>query len=155
MWDVEKDAVTNFDFSSEKLPGTEYGLIRHKDDSDGKQPTARYRRYPSNVQWDPEDARLMALEIYLHHQKLELSASSAADDKTYDLLLTSRGVGDGDSTIAGGHMSTARDATTVNQEDLVRDVLLYARFAYGTVNTCCFACYSFAVWRRLQCSLQT
>ncbi len=113
MWDVERDIVTNFDFSSEKLSGTEYGLIRQKDNN--KKNTPQYRRYPSNVQWDPEEPRLMALEIYLHQQKLDLSASLNTDEKPYDLLLTSRSVGDGDPTIA----TATRDPTAVNQEDLV------------------------------------
>ncbi len=113
MWDVERDIVTNFDFSSEKLPGTEYGLIRQKDNN--KKNTPQYRRYPSNVQWDPEEPRLMALEIYLHQQKLDLSASLNTDEKPFDLLLTSRSVGDGDPTIA----TATRDPTAVNQEDLV------------------------------------
>jgi hypothetical protein len=108
--------VATFDFSSEKLPGSEYGLIRQKDN---KKNTPQYRRYPSNVQWDPEDPRLMALEIYLHQQKLDLSASINGDDKTYDLLLTSRSVGDGDSTIAATHVAAARDSVAANQEDLV------------------------------------
>lgn len=123
MWDVEKDSVTNFDFNFEKLPGTEYGLIRHKDRSDGKQAAPQYRRYPSNIQWDPEDARLLALEVYLHQQKFDLSASAGADDRMQDVLLTSRGVGDGDSTMTGGPMTTAREGTTVNHEDLVGNVL--------------------------------
>lgn len=109
--------MANFDFSSEKLPGTEYGLIRSKDNSK-KNNAPQYRRYPSNVQWDPEESRLMALEIYLHQQKLDLSASLNADDKPYDLLLTSRGAGDGDSTIAAGNV-TARDSRAAGQEDLV------------------------------------
>ncbi len=113
MWDVERDIVTNFDFGSEKLPGTEYGLIRQKDNN--KKNTPQYRRYPSNVQWDPEEPRLMALEIYLHQQKLDLSASLNTDEKPFDLLLTSRSVGDGDPTIA----TATRDPTAVNQEDLV------------------------------------
>jgi hypothetical protein len=113
VWDVERDIVTNFDFSSEKLPGTEYGLIRQKDNN--KKNTPQYRRYPSNVQWDPEEPRLMALEIYLHQQKLDLSASLNTDEKPFDLLLTSRSVGDGDPTIA----TATRDPTAVNQEDLV------------------------------------
>ncbi len=113
MWDVERDIVTNFDFSSEKLSGTEYGLIRQKDNN--KKNTPQYRRYPSNVQWDPEEPRLMALEIYLHQQKLDLSASLNTDEKPFDLLLTSRSVGDGDPTIA----TATRDPTAVNQEDLV------------------------------------
>jgi hypothetical protein len=113
VWDVERDIVTNFDFSSEKLSGTEYGLIRQKDNN--KKNTPQYRRYPSNVQWDPEEPRLMALEIYLHQQKLDLSASLNTDEKPYDLLLTSRSVGDGDPTIA----TATRDPTAVNQEDLV------------------------------------
>jgi hypothetical protein len=103
--------VANFDFSSEILPGSEYGLIRQKDTN-----TPQYRRYPSNVHWDPEDARLVALEIYLYHQKLDLSASMSADDKTYDILLTSRGVGDGHSTIGG---AASRDSAIANQEDTV------------------------------------
>jgi len=61
----------------------------------------------------------MALEIYLHQQKLDLTASLNADEKTYDLLLTSRGVGDGDSILAASHASTARDTAAVNQEDMV------------------------------------
>jgi hypothetical protein len=61
----------------------------------------------------------MALEIYLYQQKLDLSASLNADDKTYDILLTSRGVGDGDSTIAASHVAAARDSAAVNHEDLV------------------------------------
>ncbi len=105
--------MTNFDFSSEKLSGTEYGLIRQKDNNKKNMP--QYRRYPSNVQWDPEEPRLMALEIYLHQQKFDLSASINADEKPYDLLLTSRGVGDGDSTIP----TVTRDPTAANQEDLV------------------------------------
>ena len=109
--------MTNFDFSSEKLPSTEYGLIRQKDNS--KKNTPQYRRYPSNIQWDPEEPRLMALEIYLHQQKLDLSASLTADDKPYDSLLTSRGVGDGDSTIAGVHTATPRDPAVANHEDSV------------------------------------
>jgi len=113
VWDVERDIVTNFDFSSEKLSGTEDGLIRQKDNN--KKNTPQYRRYPSNVQWDPEEPRLMALEIYLHQQKLDLSASLNTDEKPYDLLLTSRSVGDGDPTIA----AATRDPTAVNQEDLV------------------------------------
>jgi hypothetical protein len=113
VWDVERDIVTNFDFGSEKLPGTEYGLIRQKDNN--KKNTPQYRRYPSNVQWDPEEPRLMALEIYLHQQKLDLSASLNTDEKPFDLLLTSRSVGDGDPTIA----TATRDPTAVNQEDLV------------------------------------
>jgi hypothetical protein len=112
--------VANFDFSSEKLPGTEYGLNRQKDNNQKNVPP--YRRYPSNVQWDPEEPRLMALEIYLHQQKLDLSASLNADDKNYDLLLTSRGVGDGgDSTIAANHAAAARDSAVASQEDLVND----------------------------------
>ncbi len=111
--------MTNYDFSSEKLPGTEYGLIRQKD-SNNKKNTPQYRRYPSNVQWDPEDARLVALEICLHQQKLDLSASLNADDKTYDILLTSRGVGDGDSTIAVNHAAAARDSVVASQEDMVK-----------------------------------
>ncbi len=106
--------MANFDFSSEKLPGTEYGLIRQKDSN--KKNTLQYRRYPSNVQWDPEDSRLMALEIYLHQQKLDLSASLNTDD----LPLTSRGVGDGDSTISVGQLALTRDAVAINQEDLVK-----------------------------------
>ncbi len=105
--------MTNFDFSSEKLPGTEYGLIRQRDNTKKNAPL--YRRYPLNVQWDPEEPRLLALEIYLHQQKLDLSASISADERPHDLLLTSRGAGDGDLTIP----TTARDPTTPNQEDLV------------------------------------
>ena len=107
--------MTNFDFSSEKLPGTEYGLIRQKDNNNKKN-TPQYRRYPSNVQWDPEDARLVALEICLHQQKLDLSASLNADD----ILLTSRGVGDGDSTIGLNHAAAARDSVAASQEDMVK-----------------------------------
>ncbi len=107
--------MTNFDFGSEKLPGTEYGLIRQKDNN--KKNIPQYRRYPSNVQWDPEEPRLMALEIYLHQQKLDLSVSFNADD----MLLTSRGVGDGESTIAAAHAAaSARDSVAANQEDLVK-----------------------------------
>ncbi len=72
-----------------------------------------------NVQWDPEEPRLMALEIYLYQQKLDLTASLNTDDKTYDILLTSRGVGDGDSTIAASHAAVARDSAAANQEDMV------------------------------------
>ena len=116
--------MTNFDFSSEKLPGTEYGLIRSKDNS--KKPNApQYRRYPVNVQWDPEEPRLMALEIHLHQQKLDLTASLNADDKPYDLLLTSRGTGEGESGIATNH-AALRDSTGVNQEDLVNCLSLNA-----------------------------
>jgi len=61
----------------------------------------------------------MALEIYLYQQKLDLSASLNADDKTYDILLTSRGVGDGDSTISASHAAGARDSAAANHEDLV------------------------------------
>ncbi|CAF1379534.1 unnamed protein product [Adineta steineri] len=111
IWDVEKDTVAIFDFSLEKLPGTEYGLIRQKDNTNKNAP--QYRRYPSNVQWDPEDSRLMALEIYLHQQKFDLSASLNTDD----LLLTSRGVGDGDSTIAANHTAVTREASTANHDD--------------------------------------
>ncbi len=64
----------------------------------------------------------MALEIYLHQQKLDLSASLNADDKSYDILLTSRGVGDGDSTIAAGHALTARDSSAASQEDMVNNL---------------------------------
>lgn len=46
----------------------------------------------------------MALEIYLHQQKLDLTASIHADDKPNDLLLTSRGEG---------------DSSAANQEDTV------------------------------------
>lgn len=115
LWDVEKDLVTNYDFATEQIPGTEYGLIRKKE-SEGKN-APQYRRYPSNVHWDPEDARLMALEVYLFQQKLDLTASMNADEKTFDLLLTSRGVGDGDSSIATA--VTARDPSMPNQEDTV------------------------------------
>jgi hypothetical protein len=108
--------VANFDFSSEKLPGTEYGLIRQKDNNNNNKNTPQYRRYPSNVQWDPEDGRLMALEIYLYQQKLDLTASLNIDD----VLLTSRGVGDGDSSMTAGLAAAARDTTTINQEDLVK-----------------------------------
>ncbi|CAF1384504.1 unnamed protein product, partial [Rotaria sordida] len=115
IWDVEKDIVAYFDFSSEKLPGTEYGRIRQNDNTKN---TPQYRRYPSNIQWDPEDSRLMALEIFLHQQKLDLSASLSGDDKTYDVLLTSRGVGDGDASIAVNHTVTPRESAAVNQEDM-------------------------------------
>ncbi|CAF0970919.1 unnamed protein product [Rotaria sordida] len=115
IWDVEKDIVAYFDFSSEKLPGTEYGRIRQNDNTKN---TPQYRRYPSNIQWDPEDSRLIALEIFLHQQKLDLSASLSGDDKTYDVLLTSRGVGDGDASIAVNHTVTARESAAVNQEDM-------------------------------------
>jgi len=47
----------------------------------------------------------MALEIHLHQQKLDLTASLHADDKPHDLLLTSRGDG---------------DSSTVNREDMVK-----------------------------------
>lgn len=106
--------MNNFDFSSEKLPGSEYGLIRRKDTT--SKTASQYRRYPSNVQWDSEDARLMALEIYLHQQRFDLSASLTTDD----LLLTSRGVGDGESTMADGHPAASREATSLNNEDSVR-----------------------------------
>jgi hypothetical protein len=115
LWDVEKDLVTSYDFATEQIPGTEYGLIRKKEGQGKNAP--QYRRYPSNVHWDPEDARLMALEVYLFQQKLDLTASMTADEKTYDLLLTSRGVGDGDSSIATA--VTARDPSVANQEDMV------------------------------------
>ena len=108
--------MANFDFSSEKLPGTEYGLIRSKDTKNNNAP--QYRRYPINVQWDPEEPRLMALEIHLHQQKLDLSASLNADDKPYDLLLTSRGAGDGEAGAGTSH-AAIRDSTGLNQEDLV------------------------------------
>lgn len=114
--------MTNFDFSSEKLPGTEYGLIRSKDNST-KTNAPQYRRYPVNVQWDPEEPRLMALEIHLHQQKLDLSASLNTDDKPYDLLLTSRGTGEGESSIATSH-AALRDSTGINQEDLVDSLSL-------------------------------
>ena len=117
LWDVEKDLVTSFDFTSEKLPGTEYGLIKTKENSPKN--SSQYRRYPSNVHWDPEDARLMALEIYLHQQKFDLLSSMNGDDRTHDLLLTSRGVGDGDSAIAAP--MAARDSSMTNQDDSVRD----------------------------------
>lgn len=120
MWDVERDTVAIFDFSSEKLPGTEYGLIRQKDNNNNN-PTPQYRRYPVNVQWDPEEPRLVALEIYLHQQKLDLTASLNVDEKTYDILLTSRGAGDGgDSTIAASHAAGIRDSVSTNHEDLVK-----------------------------------
>lgn len=113
--------MANFDFSSETLPGTEYGLIRAKDIKN--QNTPKYRRYPINIQWDPEEPRLMALEIHLHQQKLDLTASVNADDKPYDLLLTSRGAGDGEGGTGISHTS-ARDLTGLNQEDLVSSLLL-------------------------------
>ncbi|UJR28505.1 hypothetical protein I4U23_009743 [Adineta vaga] len=118
VWDVEKDSVTNFDFSSEKLPGSDYGLIKQKDHTNKNTP--QYRRYPSNVQWDPEDARLMALEIYLHQQRFDLSTSLTADD----LLLTSRGVGDGNSMLATDHTAVSREATAVNHEDLAESLIV-------------------------------
>lgn len=108
VWDVERDTVTNFDFSSENLPGTEYGLIRQKNNTDGNT-NPQYRRYPINVQWDPEESRLMALEIYLHQQKLDLTASLHADDKPHDLLLTSRGDG---------------DSNAVNSEDMAESLIV-------------------------------
>ena len=115
LWDVEKDTVTSFDFGLEDLPGTEYGLLRKRDPQNKNAP--KYRRYPGNVHWDPEDTRLMALEVYLHQQKLDLTASFHFDDKPHDLLLTSRGTGDDESTIAGTF--TARDVPSINQDDLV------------------------------------
>jgi hypothetical protein len=96
--------------------------LRQKDNN--KTTAPQYRRYPSNVQWDPEEPRLLALEIYLHQQKLDLSGSINADEKTYDLLLTSRGAGDGTSTIGTGHASTIRDSATSGQEDLVTILIL-------------------------------
>ncbi|CAF0995675.1 unnamed protein product [Adineta ricciae] len=118
VWDVEKDIVNNFDFSSEKLTGSEYGLIRRKDAT--SQTAPQYRRYPSNIQWDSEDARLMALEIYLHQQKFDLSASLTTDD----LLLTSRGVGDGESTMIDGHPAASREVMSVNNEDSAESLIV-------------------------------
>ena len=115
LWDVEKDSVATFDFASEDLPGTEYGLMRRRDPQNKNAP--KYRRYPGNAHWDPEDPRLMALEVYLHQQKLDLTSSHLFDDKPHDILLTSRGTGDDESTVTGA--TTAREPATVNQEDLV------------------------------------
>lgn len=118
LWDVERDSVAYFDFSTEKLPGTEYGRIRQKDNDAKDAP--QYRRYPSNVQWDPDDPRLVAMEVYLHQQRLDLNASLSLDDKTYDILLTSRGVGDGDSNSAVSHITATRDLNAANPEDMVK-----------------------------------
>jgi hypothetical protein len=107
VWNVEKDLVKSYDSATEQIPSTKYGLIRKKDSQDKNAP--QYRRYPSNVHWDPEDPRLMALELYLFQQKLDLTASMNADVKTNDLLLTSRGVGDGDSSIATAVIARPRD----------------------------------------------
>lgn len=120
---MERDAVGNFDFSSEKLPGTEYGLIRQRENNN-KQTDPQYRRYPINVQWDPEESRLMALEIHLHQQKLDLSASLHSEEKPQDLLLTSRGVGDGDSAMTTNTPVSLADSAGANQEDLVDHLLL-------------------------------
>ena len=116
--------MNNFDFSTEKLTGSEYGLIRRKDTTSQTPP--QYRRYPSNVQWDSEDARLMALEIYLHQQKFDLSASLTTDD----LLLTSRGVGDGESTLVDGHPVASREVTSVNNEDSVHIDIFFEMFIH-------------------------
>ena len=104
--------VGNFDFGTEKLPGTEYGLVRTMND---KNASDGYRRYPSNVHWDPEDARLMALEVYLYQQKLDLTTMMHSDEKTHDLLFTSRSVGDDGSSNVGA----PRDSTVTRTEDTV------------------------------------
>ena len=41
------------------------------------------------------------------------------EDKTHDILLTTRSVGDGDSTIAPSHTTARRDSIMFNQEDMV------------------------------------
>jgi hypothetical protein len=108
---VEKDLVSNYDFSIEKLPGTEYGLIRNKTDQMSDSP--KYCRYPSNVQWDPDDTRLLALEIYLFQHKLDLSA----DFNINDVPLTSRAVGNNDSNSTGTLLK--RDSMPIHSEDTV------------------------------------
>lgn len=118
LWDVERDTVASFDFAMEDLPGTEYGLVRKKDPQNKN--AAKYRRYPSNVHWDPEDPRLMALEVYLHQQKLDLTSSMHFDDRPHDLLLTSRAAGDDESTLTG--TMTAREPAVANHEDMVSEV---------------------------------
>ncbi|CAF1117485.1 unnamed protein product [Didymodactylos carnosus] len=86
----------------EKLPGTEYGLIGQNQPSGNE--TERnssainkilYRRYPSHMTWDPEDSRLLALEVYLSQQKIDLILTSD-DEKTQDLLRSSRNFDGGD-----------------------------------------------------------
>lgn len=123
--------VACFDFSSEKLPGTEYGRIRQKDNNTKNIP--QYRRYPSNIQWDPEDSRLMALEIYLHQQKLDLSASLNGDDRSFDVLLTSRGAGDGETSLAMSQTAIVRDSIAANLEDMVIYIFNDMNYSFNLV----------------------
>lgn len=102
----------------EKIPGSEYGLNRRRDHQNKNSPV--YRRYPSNIQWDPEDPRLAAMEIYLHQQRLDLSSLMSQDERTHDLLLTSRGAGfDSESTIGS---TVGREGPSLNHEDSVSKI---------------------------------
>jgi hypothetical protein len=118
LWDVEKDIVTNYDLASECLPGTEYGLVKKKDSAG--QMINHYRRYPSNVHWDPEDPRLMAMEVNLYQQKLDFVASATLDDRSHDHFLTSRGTGDGDSSITTTLVTS--ESSSISFEEAVRQL---------------------------------